>query len=80
MKIDKNGMCALSDEDYSYHSRAPKQKRTNADRVRAMSDEELAKQIAEIAEYGAGRCAPGCDCVNKRCEDAWLDWLKREGE
>ena len=41
---------------------------TNADRIRAMSDEELAKWL----EYeGGGACAEVC---------GWLDWLQQSAE
>lgn len=52
-----------------YHS---KYKRTNADRIRSMTDEELAKWIFELLwAYDAI-----CDKNTKR----WLDWLKEETE
>lgn len=48
--------------------------RTNADRIRSMTDEELADVIAE------GFCSGRLDkCDNyKRCTDCTLDWLKEE--
>lgn len=47
---------------------------TNADRIRNMTDEELADIIAE------GFCSGRLDkCDNyKRCTDCTLDWLKEE--
>ena len=52
---------------------------TNADRIRSMSDEELAELFAD---NDCGYCrihdfcfAKGCQ-IN--CEDVWLDWLKQE--
>ncbi len=60
---------------------------TNADRIRAMSDEELAKQIAD---WNSGDCPVVGDCMpvaqnSVTCEPwkCWLDWLKspvEEGE
>ena len=54
---------------------------TNADRIRAMSDEELAEWI--LREPFAGFfsvCPPGtiegADCPTSPCEQCWLDWLK----
>ena len=52
---------------------------TNADRIRRMTDEELAKFIAPLAS------CPHCyarkvnieDC-GYDCKKAWLDWLKEE--
>lgn len=54
---------------------------TNADRIRAMNDEELADLLA------------GCDCFYCRihdfcyadgcrrdCDQAWLDWLRQEAD
>ena len=52
---------------------------TNYDRIISKTPEELAEWIAEIADHGGGRCAPGCyDCTAKTCESAWPDWLKQE--
>lgn len=56
---------------------------TNADRIRAYSDEELAENFAS-------RCCPlkdqfyNCGEINKYdfswedCKSCWLDWLKQE--
>ena len=44
-------------------------KTTNADRIRAMTDEELAEWIADkVADVGEF----------KQCVVEWLDWLKQE--
>lgn len=43
----------------------PKQKQTNADRIRAMTDEELAEWIISITEDLTPR---------------WIDWLKEEAK
>ena len=51
---------------------------TNADRIRAMTDEELAVSFSEDAPCGT------CPAKRKMCEygdgcyEAWLDWLKQE--
>lgn len=57
------------DWDFFIQERPP-QPKTNADRLRAMSDEELAKWITE--KHGCARC-PGWNvpCGN-RCEEYWL--------
>lgn len=55
---------------------------TNADKIRAMTDEGLAKYLCEL--YGG--CAPDCpnyetcdvDCDGYYCDTAWLRWLKQE--
>lgn len=47
---------------------------TNADKIRAMTDEELAHYFSEQPGACPGR--PGCS--GKNCYDCWLDWLKQE--
>lgn len=50
---------------------------TNADRIRAMTDEELAEWLASFVH---------CDCPvvhyrgcgSEECDVPWLDWLKQE--
>lgn len=54
---------------------------TNADKLRKMSDEELATFIASSDD----RCPDGhflgdYDCMSMRCEDCWIDWLEQEAE
>ena len=49
---------------------------TNADRIRAMTDEEMAEFCAGLG------CHPGasretCKGVNQ-CQACWLDWLRQE--
>lgn len=44
---------------------------TNADRIRSMPDEELAKKISGIESF-ALTCGGGWP------PEKWLDWLKRE--
>lgn len=49
---------------------------SNADRIRAMSDEELA-----IEETAKGGCPHDCetpDDMDTDCVRCWLDWLKQE--
>ena len=49
---------------------------TNADRIRAMTDEELAETLSSF------RC-PQKWCFpkdGKNCKSCWLDWLKQEAE
>lgn len=51
---------------------------TNADRIRSMSDEELAHAFAYQC---AGRVCRGIpfDGPNE-CENCWLEWLKKESD
>lgn len=54
---------------------------THADRIRAMTDEELAQIIAVNVDCGS--CMDFLsrnDCAVKSCKCAWLDWLKQEVE
>lgn len=49
---------------------------SNADRIRAMTDEEMA-----IEETSKGGCPHDCempDDLDTDCVRCWLDWLKQE--
>ena len=51
---------------------------TNADRIRAMSDEELAAWLScriTTCPPGVTPSPTGCDDV---CDECWLDWLRAE--
>ncbi len=49
---------------------------TNADKIRQMSDEELAEAFAMQCR---GRVCKGMPSDGKNdCVDCWLDWLKQE--
>ena len=48
---------------------------TNADKIRAMTDEELAKKLYEVSWSVA--LATDMQCAIATEED-WLDWLKQE--
>ena len=54
---------------------------TNADRIRAMSDEELAKFIPDWSYTGACKCDEQSyvDC-NNECEKCVVEWLKQPAE
>ena len=66
----KKAYCALNPEPT-----------TNADRIRAMTDEELANWLGV---YCNGKTAQevGKPCVSDMgsCEECWIDWLKQESE
>ena len=54
---------------------------TNADRVRAMSDEELATFMAERNACLRPNLRTKDECWQyDDCEACWLDWLKQEAE
>lgn len=57
---------------------------THADRVRAMTDEELAMFLDDVQKYNicckplmADDCA---DCMTDLCWQCWRDWLRQEAE
>lgn len=55
---------------------------TNADRIRAMSDEELAEFFHDmVQDCGCNNvpCQQFCKAA-RSCELAWLNWLKKEVE
>lgn len=66
---------------------AKPQKQTNADRIRAMTDKELALWFDQLTN-GCDSCPNKHDCTYGiesfgRCDDIWLSWLKspvEEGE
>ena len=51
---------------------------TNADRIRAMSDEKL----AELIDRETDSCAPTGDCerMSRDCKACWLEWLQQPAE
>ena len=51
---------------------------TNADRIRAMTDEELAEWLTDKELKAYERC--GYKGNKKRFIKQWLDWLKQEVE
>lgn len=50
-------------------------KKTNADRIRAMTDEELAAKIEELCQYTFMQISVYSKPFGKA---EWLDWLKQE--
>lgn len=57
---------------------------TNADKIRAMGDEELACLMDYSFDYfNCSKCElqkiePDCHCSGKHCKDYILKWLKSE--
>ena len=61
----------------SYEAKKCPYKRTNSDRIRSMSDEELASFIDEptlCKGQGLG------ECMSKDCNKCILEWLKQPAE
>ena len=68
-------------KDYLPYLDYPKPRKpiTNADRIRAMTDEELAEKLCKMQCYGV--CPDGKDwaiCDKDDCQKCWIDWLKEE--
>ena len=87
--FEKDGKCRKFSDDtyisYCVMGPCPEQKLSNADRIRAMSDEELARMIACcdtctdtcLNEYEKGRITERC---NGNCLDSVLKWLQQPAE
>lgn len=56
---------------------APK---TNADRIRAMSDEELAEVLGKLVHCGGCPMRDNCKVDNLPCNNVLLEWLKQPAE
>lgn len=72
-------------KDYPPYLDYPKERRliTNADRIRAMSDEELADWLRNIRF--SWKCVPrdnGNRCADFKddCKACWFDWLRQEAD
>lgn len=55
---------------------------TNADRIRAMTDEELAEFMADNVGCDDCRFFAACRSApqDRACAEKWLDWLKQEAD
>ena len=51
---------------------------TNADRIRHMSDEELAEYLNNKLDTCCGNKPCDWPDPNTNCDTCWLDWLKQE--
>ena len=58
----------------------PQPKPSNAERIRSMSDEELARFMVRKSQCPDGYTSVfGPHCVEENgCEECWLEWLKKE--
>lgn len=55
--------------------------KTNADRIRAMTDEELAELMEDKGDCPPIECphdGEGAKVTRLDCKACWLDWLKQE--
>lgn len=76
----KDGECDLYSEGGKYKvwctlRECPSRTPSYADRIRAMTDEELAEFLAE---YRCTHKAP--HCMEANCAQCWLEWLRQEAE
>ena len=62
------------------HFVSKRKPKTNADKIRAMTDAELANFLNDIGECDRRCPAKIGDCIfsDSSCVAAWLDWLKQE--
>ena len=67
--------CLRQEEIYTRWERKPL---TNADRIRAMSDEKLAKWLSHPVKYKD--MFPDLELYIAPSSKEWLDWLKQEAE
>lgn len=78
--IGKDGLCLLHSEMF-YKEPCHEgpcseyEPLTNAVRIRAMTDEELADYL-----YSISFACPPVNCEGDGCELCWLDWLKQDAE
>lgn len=79
-----NGLCGYGGKEMAnicVLSPCPHETPSNGDRIRAMSDEELANFIPDWSHTKACKCNEhefiGCD---NQCEKCVLDWLKQPEE
>ena len=54
--------------------------KTNADRIRSMTDEELAKAWWKYMDCGECPVGLGCNMTERDCEHWVLDWLKKDAD
>lgn len=68
----------MSGDDHFRPVKPEKKQMTNADKIRAMNDDELADLIDREISY----CAPTGDCEKtfNDCKVCWLDWLQQPAE
>lgn len=53
---------------------------TNADRIRAMTDEELANFVSLCCGWTCAECPVSKECDGDKCFGTWLDWMKQEAQ
>ena len=72
----------LYSKSESNHIFSPPKPKNNADRIRFMTDEEIADFLCDIGECDRRCPAKIGDCIfsDSTCRIAWLSWLKEKVE
>lgn len=83
--MDECKNCANMDSEYCFACDDGNQFKpmTNGDRIRSMTDEELAENLMKAYD-----CPKGKDCVEQmpgedgfhQCKRCWVEWLRQECE
>lgn len=76
-KYFETKLCYRCDSCYDQFEPIETPRLTNADRIRAMTDEELTEYIRV---FFPEVCPPGNCPGEDYCYNCWLDWLKQEVE
>ena len=82
---EKDGKCRRFSDDtyisYCVMGPCPEQKLSNADRIRAKSDEELAKYLSNPCDCAVDPERDGYrECGNDLCVKYLLEWLQQPAE
>lgn len=78
MQFDKVDPATCKCVSYCPQATPPK---TNADRIRSMTNEELADAFAMISDCMSCNCRnaeDNCSIVDGTCQQQWLKWLRQE--
>ena len=83
--FEKDGKCRKFSDDtyisYCVMGPCPEQQLSNADRIRAMSDEELAKYLSNPCDCAVDPERDGYrECGNDLCVKYLLEWLQQPAE
>ena len=79
-RCTENGNCAWQNHDETICREKPAFPITNADRIRAMTDEELAEFLTPVKCVDCHLLDCGVEEIgdNRTCEQRIRDWLKQE--
>ena len=88
IKLDENMIAETANrvlDEFKYNGKTIREwadlianPKTNADRIRAMTDDELAEKLATYIE--CDMCPGWPVTCEEKCTKYWLDWLKQEVE